>query len=379
MDALQTALTLFGGLVLVALGGYTYWQFRRNATLHAPHRSTLRSRLEGVEDVEPSLVDHPITEDGAAQDAAIPANLPAHLPTAAAPSTAPGPAPRPAACPVVRSARFPRPALNEVIDLLIPISVPAPVAGHTAMAVMPDMARVGTKAFAIEGWNETRQRWEGLQADQRYGRLRAGVQLVDRAGSLTPAELVECEEVVRRCANAIHGVAEHVAEDAVLARAQDLYQFACAHDGRLFFQLRVTHGAWGVDYVQEIAREMGFVPGAVLGKWVLPSATTSFPVLGLQFDVRAAWADTKSESELHQIELGWEIALVPRSEAPFQRLRTVSAAMAAKLGAAITDEAGVALHAEAMEDIAQQIDSLYDTMDQRAIPAGSDLARRLCS
>jgi hypothetical protein len=53
--------------------------------------------------------------------------------------------------------------------------------------------------------------------------------------------------------------------------------------------------------------------------------------------------------------------------------------LAASMEGAITDDNGNAIRAETMESIHADLFKLYDTLEARDLPAGSDLCRRLFS
>jgi hypothetical protein len=165
-----------------------------------------------------------------------------------------------------------------------------------------------------------------------------------------------------------------------VARARELDQFASDHDAQLMFMLRARQAAWSPGYVQQNAGRLGFMPGAMPGRLVLPAAGAGLPpLLTLGYDTQAALADDPEQSAIRDITLSLDVAQVHRSEQPFARLREVAAALCEAMDGVLCDQNGHHLPAMAMEPIAADLELLYDQLDGRDLSAGSVLARRLFS
>jgi hypothetical protein len=273
-----------------------------------------------------------------------------------------------------------KPGLDALIDVLAPISLEAPVSGEHALAALPPTRRAGSKPFAIEGLNEATQQWETPQAGQRYSAFQAGVQLANRTGALNEIEYSEFVMKARAFADAIGGEPEFPEMLEEVARARELDQFASAHDAQLSFTLVAKNAAWSPGYVQQNAARLGFVPGAIPGRLVLPAGTPGSPaVLGLSFDSQAAMAEDPSQSALRAITLSLDVPQVDRTEQPFVRMRETAIALAASMEGIISDDNGHMIRVEGLDVIGSDLEQLYDTLDSRDLAAGSPLARRLFS
>ena len=68
-----------------------------------------------------------------------------------------------------------------------------------------------------------------------------------------------------------------------------------------------------------------------------------------------------------------------RAERPFERMREVATALAQTMEGVVTDDNGQLLTAQTMDVIGTELQTLYDTLEQRDLAAGSMLARRLFS
>jgi hypothetical protein len=341
MSGFTVGLAIIGGLILVALVAWNAWTTRRNTP-----RQPEAMRMD---------------------------------PTDSTVQSRPEPAFDPLAAPVVLTTEK-RPGLDALIDVLAPISVESPASGEAALAAMPPTRRAGSKPFAIEGLNEATRQWETPQAGQRYVAFQAGVQLANRTGALNEIEYSEFVGKAQSFADAINGAPDFPDMMEEVARARELDQFASAHDAQLSFTLRAKSTAWSPGYLQQNAARLGFVPGAIPGRMVLPAGAAGSPaVLGLAFDSQAAMADDPAQSALREITLSLDVPQVDRTEQPFVRMRDTAITLAASMEGAITDDNGEVIRAEALDVIGADLEQLYDTLEARDIAAGSPLARRLFS
>jgi len=340
LSSFTLGLAILGGLVLAILVAYNAWTSRRNAP----------RQPEVVMAAEPQ----PAAER---QDPAFDPGLAPPLP-----------------------AMERKPSLDALIDVLTPIAVEGPVSGDAALAAMPPTRRAGSKPFAIEGLNDATQQWETPHAGHRYNAFQAGVQLANRTGALNEIEFSEFVMKVQAFADAINGAPDFPDMLDEVARARELDQFASGHDAQLGFTLRAKNAAWSPGYVQQNAARLGFVPGAIAGRMVLPANSPGAPpVLGLSFDTQAALADDPAQSALRELTLSLDVPQVHRSEQPFVRMRDAAIALAASMEGIITDDNGEVIRAEGLDVIGADLEKLYDTLDARDLAAGSPLARRLFS
>lgn len=343
MSGFTVGLAILGGLVLAALVAWNAWTTRRNTPRQAelpvamaPAGDLVQERTEPVFDAEPL-------------------------------SPMPPPPER-------------KPGLDGLIDVLARIAVDVPVSGEAALAALPPTRRAGSKPFAIEGHNDALQEWETPRAGQRYTGFQAGVQLANRSGALNEIEYSEFVMKTQAFADAINGSPEFPEMRDEVARARELDQFASTHDAQLGFTLRARNAAWSPGYVQQNAARLGFVPGAIPGRLVLPAHVAGGPpILGLAFSTQAALSEDPSHSAIREVTLSLDVPHVPRSEQPFVRMRDAAIALAASMDGLITDDDGRVIPAEALDAIGADLESLYDTLDARDLSAGSPQARRLFS
>ncbi|HMN22047.1 MAG TPA: cell division protein ZipA C-terminal FtsZ-binding domain-containing protein [Ottowia sp.] len=360
MSTLQVGLAVAGGLILGGVVAYNTWNSRRHAPRQAePAPGEAAGGAPAPESwIEPGLAPAP-------GDAAEPGRI---EPVLDADLEPPAPPER-------------RPALDALIDVITPIALDGRVvSGEALLAALPSTRRVGSKPFAVEAQAEGSSDWEPPRAGRRYTAVQAGVQLANRTGALNEIEFSEFVVKAQRYADAVGGAPEFPDMLHEVARARELDQFASQHDAQLGFTLRARGAAWSPGFIAQQAARLGFVPGVVPGRMVLPAAEAGLPpLLGLAFDAQAALSEQGEHASVREFTLQLDVPQVARQEQAFERLREAAFALAEAMGGVITDDAGQPLQAAMIDSIGRDLERLYDTLEQHDLAAGSPQARRLFS
>ena len=372
MSTLQLSLAIIGGLVLALIVAYNTWTSRRNA----PKRALPPDPQDAA---EPAQRQEPGFDGDVAPNASSDAFH--GLDRGSDPSehsVEPGDALQ---LPVISPFALERRAgLDPLIDVIAALQLDHVVSGDAALAALPPTRRAGSKPFAIEGLNAGTEQWETPAPGQRYQNFQAGVQLANRTGALNEIEFSEFVVKAQAFADAINAAPDFPEMLQEVARARELDQFASDHDAQLAFTLRARQAAWSPGYVQQNAARLGFVPGVMPGRLVLPASAQGMPpLLTLGYDTQAALADDPDQSAIRDVTLSLDVAQVNRAEQPFARLREVALALCDALDGVLCDQNGTPLPAMAMDPIAADLEVLYDQLDARDLSAGSALARRLFS
>lgn len=345
MSNLQIGLAIAGGLVMVGMVAYNTWTTRKNAPRQAAPDSLLEPELDPVEPGFSGAEIH-------ATDMALPS--PAR-----------------------------RPALDALIDVIAPLALDphaSAVSGEAAIAALPTTRRAGTKLFTVEGLNALTQQWESPLAGQRYSCFQAGVQLANRSGALNEIEYSEFVVKAQAFADAVGATPEFPEMLDEVARARELDQFASTHDAQLGFTIRARNASWSPGYVQQNSARLGFVAGVIPGRMVLPASQEGMPpVLVLTFDSQAALAEDPAQSAIREVSLHLDVAQADRAEQPFERMRDAAFGLAQAMDGLVTDDDGQPLSLETMDVIGTELQTLYTTLEERDLAAGSAVARRLFS
>jgi hypothetical protein len=345
MSSLQLSLAAIGALTVGAVVVYNYWTSRKNA----PRQAEPQSEPElAVPDAVPELSEarEPVLTDDFAS------------------------LPHPER----------KPQLDALIDVIATIEVDHPVSGDAALAALPVTRRVGTKPFHVEGCSEQSGEWEVLAPGRRFSAFQAGVQLANRVGALNNIEFSEFVVKTQAFADAVGGSANFSDMIEEVARARELDQFASAHDAQLSFTVCASASAWSPGYIQQHAARLGFVAGVIPGRMVLPAAVVGLPpVLSLTFDTQAAMADDPALSAIREFSLSLDVPQIAREDQPFERLREAARLLAEHMDGVVTDGNGQILGDEVLDQIANDLQQLYDALAERELSAGSPQARRLFS
>jgi hypothetical protein len=357
MSSLQLSLAAIGALTVAAVVVYNYWTSRKNLPRQAePHREPL---LEPVSHAIEPVLDPDAQAPGAGTEAREPVleDSFTHL----------GQPER-------------KPQLDALIDALALIEVDHPVSGDAALAALPTTRRVGTKLFSVEGFVQDSGQWEALTPGRRYNAFQAGVQLANRVGALNNIEFSEFVVKTQAFADAVGGTPSFHDMLEEVARARELDQFASVHDAQLSFTLCARSAAWSPGYIQQHAARLGFVPGAIPGRMVLPAAVQGLPaVLSLTFDSHAALAEDPDLSAIRAFALSLDVPQTDREAQPYARLREAALALASQMDGVVTDGEGQMLTDATLDQIGLDLQQLYDALDSRELSAGSPQARRLFS
>ncbi len=345
MSNLQIGLAIAGGVLLAGVVAHGAWTSRRNAP---------RQALPETEPAHADTATEPVLMDAGFDAERFP------LP------------------PMVR-----RPVMDSLIDVIATIALDGPataVSGEAALAAMPATRRAGSKPYSVEGYNLNLLVWETPVAGQRYGGFQAGVQLANRSGALNEIEYSEFVVKTQAFADAINATPEFPEMLDEVARARELDQFASAHDAQLGFTIRARNASWSPGYIQQNAAHLGFVAGAIPGRMVLPARSEGLPpVLVLSFDSQAALSEDPAQSAIRDMALHLDVAQVDRAEHAFERMCEAATTLATAMEGVVTDDNGQILPEQTMAVIGTELQTLYDTLEQRDLAAGSPLARRLFS
>jgi ZipA, C-terminal FtsZ-binding domain len=392
MSSLQIGLAIAGGIVLVGVVAHNTWTSRKNKPRKAEPYPATASQVAGSPDslgIEPRFHDPILDDHGAGDtvgDSTMAANAEAVVMHDAALDDTEMARMTPAHAKQIGDgvADLPTPdkgpSLDALIDVIAALEIDSPISGEAALAAYPVTRRVGSKMFALEGLNTETGRWEQPRNGQRYSAFQAGVQLANRNGPLNEIEFSEFVVKTQTFADAINASPEFPDMMEEVARARELDNFASAHDAQLSFTLKATRTAWSPGYVQQNAARLGFVPGVIPGRMVLPAPVVGLPpILGLTFDTQAAMAEDPTQSAIRDVMMSLDVPQVDRGEEPFARLVHIAHELARVMDGVVTDDVGHPLSEAAITAIARDLMALYDTLDGRDLAAGSLQARRLFS
>jgi hypothetical protein len=357
--SLTLYLALLGGLVLAAVVAHGAWTARK-AAARQPRRAALEPMGAGT--IDRSEADTIPTEMGD--------TVPGH----------PTPEELNSGLMTLPPVKRNQPRLDALIDAIATLSIDSPVSGDNVLLHLPTTRRAGSKPFMIEGLRVDCGEWEQPQVGVIYSELQAGVLLANRTGGLNEIEYSEFVQKIQACADAMGASAEFPDMLDAVARAKELDNFASAHDAQLALRLHAKGSAWSIGYVQQQAARHGFMPGALPGRFVLPSLEEGAPpVLSLQFDAQAAFAEEPEQATLRELILAFDVPQTAAEGSPFNAWCAAGQALSLGLDALMADDQGHPFSPAAFASIEGELQRLYEALAARDLAAGSAAARRLFS
>ncbi len=388
-NSLTLYLALLGGAVLAGVIAHGTWTARK-AAARQPKRAALEPvdgqgadqdtvpNAAGIDNGLPAGVarmTYPSPE-GTALRAQAGSSSDEPWPDTASPQPEPGDWALPPQPPVRRHG----PRLDALVDAIATMSLDAHTSGDHLLLHLPTTRRAGSKPLLVEALRADCKEWEPPQAGVLYTELQAGVLLANRTGGLNEIEYSEFVQKVQAMADALGAPPEFPDMLDAVARAKELDAFACAHDAQLAMRLYGRGSAWSVGYVQQQASRHGFIPGALPGRLVMPSPEDGAPpVLTLQFDAQAAFADDPDQTTLRELVLSFDVPQSPADQAPFKAWCAAGEALSMAMDAIMADDQGQPFTSAAFAAIESELGRLYEALAARDLAAGSASARRLFS
>ena len=133
-------------------------------------------------------------------------------------------------------------------------------------------------------------------------------------------------------------------------------------------------------YIQQCAARHGFVPGAVPGRLVLPSAEEAAPpLLVLSFDAQAALADDPQSAPVRECLLSLDVPQTEERAEPFPAWHNAARSLADDMDALLVDDQGQPVTLHAFATIGEELAKLYRQLEALDLAAGTPAARRTFS
>ncbi|SFZ77477.1 cell division protein ZipA C-terminal FtsZ-binding domain-containing protein [Chitinimonas taiwanensis] len=218
----------------------------------------------------------------------------------------------------------------------------------------------------------TSDEWELVRAGGSYSELRIGLQLVDRQGPLSEAQMVLFCEQVTAMAERAGGVATFPRREDKLRVAQQLDAFCADVDMQIGLNVMSSRSPFPVGRLRSMAEAAGLVlesDGAFHAR--SDSGKTLFTLADRHHRPFDALEDTPS------VTLLLDVPRVAGGEQAFDRMADLAQQMALTLGGDLVDDDNRSLKPADLAAIQKQLVDIYDRMDERGIAAGSVAALRL--
>ena len=268
--------------------------------------------------------------------------------------------------------------LDPRIDFIATLETDKAVPGEAISTAIVDSLADPAKAASWECYNRQTAGWEPLSASGEYQALRAGLQLADRKGAVNEAELTEFVAMVHAVATAIGARSALADTGAALQRAQQLDALCADVDVQIGLNLLSRGGAVPGTKIRAFAEAHGLVLERD-GRFHRRDETGLELYALCNMETVAFAAERMKELATSGLTLLFDVARVPGGPVAFDHFVEFTRVLANALSAAIVDDNRQPLDDAALGKIRAQLQSLYASMEQQGIVAGSPLALRLFS
>lgn len=264
-------------------------------------------------------------------------------------------------------------SVDELIDYPVLLNLENPVNGETILPLIQSLQYVGTKPVHFAGLAKDpvsgEESWQPVVHGGVYLRLKAGVQLANRAGALNEIEYSELIMRLRQMADYINAEPDVPDMADVLKAARDLHQFVAQHDARLVVNVRTGGAPWLVKTLMAVLERQNFDlrPDGVF----IMHDTDGSVLFSLVVDMIPV-SDTAS-----RLTLLLDVPCVAQEKDGLGMMVRCARLLCERLNGILVDDDDRMLSDPMLDDIAGQVRVFYDEMRSVAIPAGSARAMRL--
>ena len=269
---------------------------------------------------------------------------------------------------------------DAVLDYVAEINGSGPVADGLVGELSSKIASCG-KPARITGFDPRSGAWEEFTrgAGGRYTRLRLGLQLVNRAGAVNPAQLATFCDAVRQCAERMRAEAVCPDTQEALKAARNLDAFCASVDVAIGVNVVVQEGsAFAGTRIRALAEAAGFKLG--------PEGVFHFrdehrrALFTLDNHEPAPFLPESIKSiSTRGVTLLLDVPRVAHGGTALDRMLGVAAGLASGLGGHVVDDNRAPLTDAGAARIREQLRTIHAAMTQHGVEPGGARALRLFS
>jgi len=277
----------------------------------------------------------------------------------------------------------PQPAtIDPLIDCIVPLHLERKASGDRILPLTGRLRRAGTKQIHIEGLRVEANAWEPVTAGHQYEDLQVAVQLASRSGPLNALEFSEFVNAVEALAESLDASADLPDMGETVANARELDGFAASCDVQLGVNVISDGAPWSAAYVQSVATQDGLVlsrDGTRFIRYVANAEGVQRTLFALQFGDTNFLRDDLTVKGGGQITLLLDVPQADQGGKPFKTVCEYGYSLAQRMGAQLVDDNMRPLTEASFVAIFNQLETLYQKLEARGMPAGSPVAVRLFS
>ncbi|MGO4813223.1 cell division protein ZipA C-terminal FtsZ-binding domain-containing protein [Cupriavidus sp. 2MCAB6] len=277
----------------------------------------------------------------------------------------------------------PTPAvIDPLIDCIVPLHLERKSSGDRILPLTGRLRRAGTKQVHIEGLRAEANAWEAVTAGHQYEDLQVAVQLANRGGALNALEFSEFVNAVEALAESLDASAELPDMSETVANGRELDGFAASCDVQLGVNVISDGAPWSAAYVQTVATQDGLVlsrDGTRFTRYQAGADGVQRALFTLQFGDTNFLRDDLTAKAGRQITLLLDVPSAAQATKPFKTVCEYGYSLAQRMGAQLVDDNMRPLSESSFVAIFGQLQTLYDKLEARGMPAGSPVTLRLFS
>ncbi len=268
---------------------------------------------------------------------------------------------------------------DEMIYFIAYVNAEQPIPDAVMGELLNNIVASG-KPVRAAGFNAETGAWEDLgQIGISYAKLCLALQLVNRSGPVSPAQLAAFCNAVGSCADKIAATATLADTQEALARARDLDSFCAEVDVAIGINIVAPAGAqFAGTRIRALAEAAGFKlePEGVFhyrddDKRTLFTLDNHEPAPFIPEQIKTMYTGG--------ITLLLDVPRVKDGRKVLDRMVEIGKSLAQLLGGRLVDDNRAALNDAGIVKIRQQLGSIHDAMEAHDIQAGGERALRLFS
>ena len=257
------------------------------------------------------------------------------------------------------------PRVDGIATLVMSAAHPAEAILRHAEALLAEVER----PVRWEGLDEATEQWVVLDPNESYQSIRAGLQLVDRRGQITDAELTRAFACLQELAGTLAGELHLPSRTETLRTAQRIDVFCSAVDVQIGLNIVKRDGS---AFVETRVRQVAEASGCVLGRdgrfhRRAPNGGESFYVAHLAPTPKLAAALT----------VVLDVPRVPTANTSFEAFREFAFQLARSLDGQVVDDNGQPIQAAALDAIGLEVDGIRARMTAEGLDPGDAIALRV--
>jgi hypothetical protein len=268
--------------------------------------------------------------------------------------------------------------LDKTIDYVVEVYAARPIPASAFHASLSRFKFIGKPAWWIGRLEDGQWTDAGAASGESFTELKAALQLANRAGPISEAELKSFCGMIRNVAAELQLEARFPPESAALEAAAKLDQFVADVDVLIGINVVTDSAPMPGAKIRALAESEGMKLAAD-GSFQLNNAEGDILFSLSNQEPRAFNQERTEEPATSGVTFLLDVPRVKDGLKVFDRIVAVARRFAAGLGGMLVDDKRAALSEPQVRRIRAQVKEIYELMEARGIPAGGPIARRLFS